>query len=139
VLAAKAIVIGAITFVAGLAAAIIVVSLGVHILRGNGNDVQPVTQLTRLRVIVGTAALLALFAILALALGAVFRRRLAAVIAIIAVIVVPYVVALALVLTERMASVGRKLHDKSLRSWSLRPTLAKATAFFPSALSPARE
>jgi hypothetical protein len=57
----------------------------------------PVTLLTKLRVIAGTAALLALFAILALALGALFRRRLAAIAAALAVIVVPYVVAIALV------------------------------------------
>jgi len=98
VLAAKAIVIGAVTFVAGMAAAIVVVPLGVQILRGNGNDLLPATLLTKLRVVVGTAALLALFAIFALALGAMFRRRLAAVAAAIAVIVVPYVVAIALVL-----------------------------------------
>ncbi len=58
VLAAKAIVIGAVTFVAGLAAAIIVVPLGVQVLRNNGNDLLPVTLLTKLRVVVGTAALL---------------------------------------------------------------------------------
>jgi hypothetical protein len=98
VLAAKAIVIGAVTFVAGLAAAIVVVPLGVHILRSNGNDLLPVTLLTKLRVVVGTAALLALIAILALALGAILRRRLAAVAAALAVIVVPYLVAIVLVL-----------------------------------------
>ena len=65
-LAAKAIVIGAVTFVAGLVATAVVVPLGVQILRSNGNDVLPATLLTELRVVVGTAALLALFAILAM-------------------------------------------------------------------------
>ena len=97
VLAAKAIVIGSAAFVVGLAAAIVVVPVGVQILRDNGNDLLPVTLLTKLRVVVGTAALLALFAILALALGALFRRRFAAIASALAVIVVPYLVALALV------------------------------------------
>jgi hypothetical protein len=97
-LAAKAIAIGAVTFVAGLAATAVVVPLGVQILRSNGNDVLPVPLLTELRVVVGTAALLALFAILALALAAMLRRRLAAIAAALAVIAVPYVVAIALVL-----------------------------------------
>jgi hypothetical protein len=96
-LAAKAIVVGAITFVVGLVATAVVVALGVQMLRSNGNDVLPVTLLTELRVVLGTAALLALFAILALALGALFRRRFVAVAAAIAVILVPYVAAVVLV------------------------------------------
>jgi hypothetical protein len=97
-LAAKAVVIGTVTFVAGLAAALVVVLFGVQILRNNGLDLLPVTLLTKLRVVVGTAALLALFAILALALGALFRRRFVAVAAAMVVIVGPYVAAIALVL-----------------------------------------
>jgi ABC-type transport system involved in multi-copper enzyme maturation permease subunit len=94
VLAAKAIVIGAVTFTAGLAAVAVVVTLGQRILRGNGAYVYPVTALTGLRVIVGTAALLAVAAVLALALGAVLRRSAAAVAAVISVIVLPYLLAL---------------------------------------------
>ncbi len=97
-LVAKAIVIGTVTFVAGLAAAIVAVPLGRQILLSNGNYILPVTMLTELRVIFGTAALLAVAAILSLALGALFRRSVAAVIASIVVIVFPYILAVANVL-----------------------------------------
>jgi hypothetical protein len=90
VLAAKAIVIGTVTFVAGLAAAIVAVPLGRQIQR---NYILPVTTLTELRVIFGTAALLAVAAVFALALGALFRRSGAAVTASIVVVVVPYILA----------------------------------------------
>ena len=93
VLAAKAIVIGAVTFVAGLASAAIVVTLGQRILRGNGVYVFPVPALTELRVVAGTAALLAVGAVLALAIGAAVRRSAVAVTAVIVVIVLPYLIA----------------------------------------------
>jgi ABC-type transport system involved in multi-copper enzyme maturation permease subunit len=92
-LAAKAIVIGTVTFTAGLAAATVVVPLCTQILRSGGNYVLPVTTLTGLRVVVGTAALLAAAAVLALAVGALFRRSAAAVITAIAAIVVPHILA----------------------------------------------
>jgi ABC-type transport system involved in multi-copper enzyme maturation permease subunit len=98
VLAAKAIVIGSVTFVAGLAAAAAAVPLGEHILRANGNHVYPVSTLTELRVIAGTAALLAAAAVLALAAGAVLRRSAAAVTAVIVAIVLPFLLAVTNVL-----------------------------------------
>jgi ABC-type transport system involved in multi-copper enzyme maturation permease subunit len=98
VLAAKAIVTGTVTFIGGLAAAGVAVPIGTQLLRANGNPVLPVTPLTELRVVVGTAALLAAAAVLALALGAVLRRSVAAVTTAIAVIVLPYVLATASVL-----------------------------------------
>ncbi|GLW96503.1 ABC transporter permease subunit [Microtetraspora sp. NBRC 16547] len=93
VLAAKATVIGTVTFVAGLAAAGIAVVVGTRILRSNGNPVLPVSTLTELRVIAGVAALLAVAAVLAFALGALFRNSAAAVTVAVAVIVVPHVLA----------------------------------------------
>jgi ABC-type transport system involved in multi-copper enzyme maturation permease subunit len=90
VLAAKAIVIGAVTFVAGLAAAAIVVTFGQRILRDNGVYVYPATTVTEVRVVVGTAALLAVSAVLAVAIGAMLRRSAGAVAAVIVVIVLPY-------------------------------------------------
>jgi ABC-type transport system involved in multi-copper enzyme maturation permease subunit len=90
VLAAKAAVIGAVTFAGGLAAAAIVVTLGPRILRDHGVYVFPVSMLTAARVVAGTAALLAAAAILALAAGALLRRSAAAVTAVIVVIVLPY-------------------------------------------------
>ena len=59
VLAAKAIVIGAVTFIAALVAAVVAVPLGSHVLRGNGNYLYPVTPLTETRLVAGTAAMLA--------------------------------------------------------------------------------
>jgi ABC-type transport system involved in multi-copper enzyme maturation permease subunit len=93
VLAAKAVVIGAVTFVAGLAGAAVAVSLGERLLRGNGHFVYPVTALTEVRVVAGTAAVLAVAAVLALAIGAIVRRSAEAVAAVIVVIVVPYLLA----------------------------------------------
>jgi ABC-type transport system involved in multi-copper enzyme maturation permease subunit len=90
VLAAKAAVIGAVTFAGGLAAAAIVVTLGPRILRDHGVYVFPVSMLTAARVVAGTAALLAAAAVLALAAGALLRRSAAAVTAVIVVIVLPY-------------------------------------------------
>ncbi len=90
VLAAKAVVIGSVTFVTGLAAAAVAVPLGIRLLRGDGNYVFPISVLTELRVVAGTAALLAVAAVLALALGAILRHSAGPVTAVIAVIVVPY-------------------------------------------------
>jgi len=93
VLAAKAIVIGSVTFAAGLVGAAATVLLSERLLRGHGFYLLPVTTLTELRVIVGTAALLAVAAVLALAIGALLRRSAGAVTAVIAVIVLPYLLA----------------------------------------------
>ncbi len=98
VLAAKAIVIGSVTFVAGLAAASIAVTVGTRLSSDQGSYVLPVTWLTEVRVIVGTAALLAVAAVLALAIGAMVRRSAAAVTAVIVAIVLPYILAVASVL-----------------------------------------
>jgi ABC-type transport system involved in multi-copper enzyme maturation permease subunit len=97
VLAAKAIVIGAVTFVAGLAAAAAGVFAGGQIARHKAY-VFPATWTTELRVIVGTAALLAVAAILALALGAVLRRSVAAITIVIVAIVLPYILSVASIL-----------------------------------------
>jgi ABC-type transport system involved in multi-copper enzyme maturation permease subunit len=104
VLAAKAVVIGSVTFVAGLAATALAVPLGERILRANGNHIVPVTALTELRVMAGTAALLALAAVLALAAGAMLRRSAAAVTAVIVAIVLPYILAVASVLPAAVSA-----------------------------------
>jgi ABC-type transport system involved in multi-copper enzyme maturation permease subunit len=93
VLTAKAVVIGTVTFVAGLASAAAAVTLGERLLRGNGHFVYPVTALTEVRVVAGTAGVLAVAAVLALAVGAIVRRSAEAVAAVIVVIVVPYLLA----------------------------------------------
>ena len=98
VLVAKAVVIGSVTFAAALPACAVSVILGARILRDNGNFVLPVPWLTELRVMAGTAALLAGGAVLGLAAGAVLRRGAVAVTAVISVIVLPLVLAIAFVL-----------------------------------------
>jgi hypothetical protein len=95
VLAAKAVVIGLVAFVTGLAAAAVAVPLGEWMLRANGNDIVPVTSLTELRVVAGTGALLAVTAVMAVAIGAMLRRAAAAVTAVIVAIVLPYILATA--------------------------------------------
>jgi hypothetical protein len=90
VLAAKVIVTGAVTFTAGLAGSAAAVLLGERMLRGSGYYIFPVGGLTQVRVIAGTAALLAVAAVLALALGVIWRHGAGPVTATIALIVVPY-------------------------------------------------
>jgi hypothetical protein len=90
VLAAKAIVLGVVTFAAGLAGAAVAVPLGERLARANGVYLFPVTSSAQLRVGLGTAALLATAAILALAVGTMFRRSAGTVTTVIAVIVLPY-------------------------------------------------
>jgi ABC-type transport system involved in multi-copper enzyme maturation permease subunit len=94
VLAAKAIVIGAVTLAAGIAGIAIALPVGLAKLRGGGNPILPVTALTELRVIAGAAALIAVTSVLALAVGAVLRRGALAVTVVIAGIVLPYLLAI---------------------------------------------
>lgn len=96
VLAAKAIVVGAVTFAAGLAGGAGAVVFGTALLRSNGNFILPVSALTEVRVLAGTAALLAVVAVLAVAVGAILRSGAAAVTVLIAGIVLPYLLAVAL-------------------------------------------
>ena len=116
VLAAKAIVAGAVTFAGGLAAVAIAVPLGSRLAHANGRYILPVTSLTEVRVIVGTAALLAVAAVLAVAIGTALRRSAAAVTAVIVVIVLPYILGISSVLP-----VGAE-------NWLLRVTPAAAFA-----------
>lgn len=91
-LAAKAVVVGAVTFTTGLLAVGIVLPAGVAVLEGNGVSVSGVSPFTAVRVVVGTAALLGLAAVLALALGAVLRRGRLAILVAVVTIAVPYAV-----------------------------------------------
>jgi ABC-type transport system involved in multi-copper enzyme maturation permease subunit len=95
VLAAKAVVIGLVTFVLGLIAAIIAVPVGVRLSRDQGVFVIPVSWLTEARVVVGTAALLAVAAVLALAVGTIVRRSAAAITAVIVGVVLTYILGIA--------------------------------------------
>jgi ABC-type transport system involved in multi-copper enzyme maturation permease subunit len=92
-LAAKAVAIGAVGFVAGLVAAALALAVGTPLLRRAGGLEWPVSLLTEARMVVGTGALLAVAAVLALAIGTIVRRGAAAVAIVILVIVVPYLLA----------------------------------------------
>ena len=118
VLAAKAIVIGAVTFVAGLIGSAAALILGEQLLASNGNFILPVSTLTDVRLVAGTAAVLALVAVLAVGLGAIVRSGAAAVTALIAVIVLPYFFAAAMPL----------LLPAGVQDWLLRVTPAAGFA-----------
>ena len=121
VLTAKAIVIGSVTFVAGLVAAAAAVIFGAQLSRHQGTYVFPASWATELRVIAGTAALLAVAAVLALALGTVLRRSAAAVTLVIVAIILPYILGVASVLPA------------SVSDWLLRITPAAAFAILQAA------
>ena len=115
-LAAKAIVLGSVTFVVGLAAAGVADWLVGRVRVHNGQNILPVSSLTELRVVAGTAALLAVAAVLAMAVGTVLRRSAGAVAAAIVLLVLPYILAVASVLPAGPAQ------------WLLRVTPAAAFA-----------
>jgi ABC-type transport system involved in multi-copper enzyme maturation permease subunit len=92
-LAAKAVVIGAVGFVAGLVAAAVALAVGQPLLLRAGPLAWPVSVLTEARMVAGTGALLAVAAVLALAIGTIVRRSAVAVAVVILVILVPYLLA----------------------------------------------
>jgi ABC-type transport system involved in multi-copper enzyme maturation permease subunit len=94
VLAAKAAVLGGVTFVAALPAAVVSTAVSRHLLKANGNAIYPITHLTEARLDVGTAVLVALTAVIALAVATIVRRGAVAVIAVIAVTALPLFLAL---------------------------------------------
>jgi hypothetical protein len=100
VLAAKAVVVGAATFLTGLVAAAVAVLVGTAILRSNGVSVIPVSTLTELRVVVGAAGLLAVVAVFALALGALLRRTWAALLVALSTVVLSYLLGVVPLLPE---------------------------------------
>ncbi|HXA61712.1 MAG TPA: ABC transporter permease subunit, partial [Streptosporangiaceae bacterium] len=116
VLVAKAIVLGAVTFGAGLAGAVLAVPLGERLARANGVYVFPVASSTELRVALGTAALLATASILALSVGAIFRHSAGAVTTVIVAIVLPYIL------------IANPFMPASVSDWLTRVTPAAAFA-----------
>jgi hypothetical protein len=96
VLAAKAAVVGVATFVPAVVGSWVALLVSRHLLRGNGNALFPLSGATEVRVILGTAAVLALTAVLALAVAAMLRRSSGTVVAVVAMTVLPYILALSL-------------------------------------------
>jgi hypothetical protein len=98
VLAAKALVIGSVTFVAGLAGAAVAFVMAGHKLTQRGWSAAvfpawPLLSAHGLQMVVGTAGLFALAAVLAVAAGASLRRSAGAIAAVIGVIIVPLILA----------------------------------------------
>ena len=98
VLAAKAIVIGCVTFVVGVVAVAITLPVSRQLLEAGGNFVYPISASTQVRLIVGSALLMALSAVMALAIGVIVRRSAAAVAIVVVLMVLPYLLATAAVL-----------------------------------------
>ena len=90
VLAAKAVVIGAVAFVTGLVAAVVSIGVGVHKEENSGQILLTVPWLTDARVIAGTAAMLGVAAVFAVALGAILRRSAAAITIAVLTVVMPF-------------------------------------------------
>ncbi len=97
VLAAKAIVVAAVSFVAGLVGAAVAVLGGSAITHARGYYEFPVPAAAEVRVVIGTGLLAAVTAILALAVGTMVRRSAAAVAIVIVALVLPYFLAVAAV------------------------------------------
>jgi hypothetical protein len=92
VLAAKAVVIGIVTFIIGAIAAAIAIPVGVHVLDTGGNYIFPTNALTLIQIIAGTGALLAITAVGVLALGTILRTSSGAVTAGIILFILPNLV-----------------------------------------------
>jgi ABC-type transport system involved in multi-copper enzyme maturation permease subunit len=90
VLAAKAVVIGAVAFVTGLVAAAVSIAVGVPKEQNHGQVLLTAPVLTEVRVIAGAAAVLALAAVFAVALGAIMRRSAAAITIAVLLVVMPF-------------------------------------------------
>jgi hypothetical protein len=104
VLVAKAIVIGTVTFIAGLIGAAVALPITERKLNSGGwvASVYPVWSLFSehgLQMVVGTAGLLAAAAVLALAAGAVLRRSAGAIAAVVVLIILPLILATILPMT----------------------------------------
>jgi ABC-type transport system involved in multi-copper enzyme maturation permease subunit len=91
VLAAKAVVIGCAVFVLGVVGSAFTMWFVDRQRRSNGTYIAPASTLTEIRVLVGTAAVLAVSAVFAVAIGTIVRRSAAAVTAVIALVVLPYI------------------------------------------------
>lgn len=97
VLAAKAIVIASVAFVAGVVAAAVAFLVSQPVVRDNGFTPPAYPELSLsngpvARAVVGTGLVLALLAVLALSLGALLRHSAAAITVVIALVVLPFII-----------------------------------------------
>jgi ABC-type transport system involved in multi-copper enzyme maturation permease subunit len=139
VLLAKAVVLGSVIFVAGLLASTVGFWLVGLIRRNHGEVVLPVNGPTELRVVVGTAALLAVSAVLALAVGSILRRSVGAVAVVVVAVVLPYILAIASVLPTSVAqrllrvtpAAGFAIQQSIPQYSQVAATYSPATGYFP--------
>ena len=139
VLAAKAVVIGGITFVVGLAASTAAFALVGKIRRDKGQGVYPTSTMTDVRIVVGTAALLAVAAVLAMAVGTILRRGAGAVAAGVVLIVLPYILAVASVLPvgpgrwllRLTPAAAFAIQQSSTKYFQVTSTYTPSTGYFP--------
>ncbi|MFD9946858.1 hypothetical protein ACFWYW_00355 [Nonomuraea sp. NPDC059023] len=94
-LAPKAVVIGTVAFISGVIPAAVVVPIALRTLPSNGVHPLPAGLPTYLQVIVGTGLLFAAVAVLSLGIGALLGRAAAGIVAAVAVVFLPYALALA--------------------------------------------
>ena len=94
VLAAKAVVVAAVSFVVGAGRRRVAVLVGTAITHARGYYAFPVSAATEVKVIIGTGLFAAVAAVLALAVGAIVRRGAAAVAIVIVAIAVPVFLAM---------------------------------------------
>ncbi|XVQ08714.1 hypothetical protein ACQP1W_40120 [Spirillospora sp. CA-255316] len=116
VLAARSAVVGGAAFAAGLVAAGVVVLAAPAIIRARGLAVAAVPALTEVRVVGGVAAMLAVAAVLAFALGTLAGRARAAIPLAVTAVVLPYLLA------------ALPLFPDEVARWLLRVTPAAAFA-----------
>jgi ABC-type transport system involved in multi-copper enzyme maturation permease subunit len=116
VLAPKALVVAAVAFAAGLLGAVGAEIFGVRLANSRGTRIFPEPWPTEVRMIVGTAAVVAVVAVLTLAVATLVRRSVAAVSIVFAAVVVPYFLAAVVTLPAGFAD------------WLLRVTPAAAFA-----------
>jgi ABC-type transport system involved in multi-copper enzyme maturation permease subunit len=90
VLAAKAVVVAVAGFIAGLFGAGIAVLAGRAITKASGHYAFPISGMAEARVILGTAVVIAIASVLAMAIGIIARRSAATVAAVVILIVLPY-------------------------------------------------
>jgi ABC-2 family transporter len=90
-LAAKAVVLAGVTFVvSAISCAVAAWWIG-NLRRDGGVYIMPSSVATEARVVLGTAAMLALAAVFALAIGTIIRRSAAAIATVVALVVLPYI------------------------------------------------
>jgi ABC-type transport system involved in multi-copper enzyme maturation permease subunit len=138
-LAAKAVVIGAVGFVTGLAAAAGAIFLGQAVAVSRGSTVFPEPGATEFRIVIGTAALVAVAAVLTVAVTSIVRSNAAPVIVVAVLVVVPYFLSVTSGLSVGVANwlmrvtpaAAFALQQAAPRYYQVQAPYSPGTGFFP--------